>query len=159
MLIRSRNPAEAQKLYEQLTGHREATPSVAAVLEAQRTLREAGFDCPEWQLVWNGARPAQVTEQEPGEWKHGWQYFAATRLFSFFESFFLFLRERSVEQVECLSSVCALVASYFGPSLEVVVARVPHTVPRPVEACHCSRVQCVLRSCRAVCLPGYPCQL
>ncbi|CAK0835336.1 unnamed protein product, partial [Prorocentrum cordatum] len=35
-----------------------------------------GFACPNWQEVWDGARPQQ-TEPEPGEWKHGWQYHAA----------------------------------------------------------------------------------
>ena len=28
--------------------------------------------------MWDGQRPEQTTEAEPGEWKHGWQYFAAT---------------------------------------------------------------------------------
>ena len=79
-MLRARNPEAAQRLYEQLRGERPATASVAAVLEAQRLLEANGFDCPDWQLVWNGARPEQVTEQEPGEWKHGWQYYAASRL-------------------------------------------------------------------------------
>ena len=78
-MLRTRNPEAAQRLYEQLRGERPATASVAAVREAQRLLEANGFDCPDWQLVWNGARPEQVTEQEPGEWKHGWQYYAASR--------------------------------------------------------------------------------
>ena len=79
-MIRARNPEAAQRFYEQLTKETAAVPSVAAVLEAQTHLEEKGYQCPDWQLVWNSARPAEVTEQEPGEWKHGWQYYAATRL-------------------------------------------------------------------------------
>ena len=79
-MIRARHPEVAERLYQQLQGNRVATPSVAAVHEAQRHLAEKGYQCPEWDLVWNGARPDQGSELEPGEWKHGWQYYAASRL-------------------------------------------------------------------------------
>ena len=79
-MIRARHPEAAERLYEQLTEQRAATPSVQAVHQAQRHLTAKGYQCPDWQLVWNGARPTQGSEQEPGEWKHGWQYYAATRL-------------------------------------------------------------------------------
>ena len=79
-MIRARHPEVAERLYQQLQGNRVATPSVAAVQEAQRHLAEKGYQCPEWDLVWNGARPDQGSELEPGEWKHGWQYYAASRL-------------------------------------------------------------------------------
>ena len=70
----------AEKLYHQLTDEKAATPSVAAVHRAQGRLAAAGYQCPDWQLVWNGARPAEGLELEPGEWKHGWQYFANSHL-------------------------------------------------------------------------------
>ncbi len=79
-MIRARNSEAAQRLYQQLAGESEPVPCVAAVLDAQKHLKANGFQGPDWQLLWNGARPEQVTEGEPGEWKHGWQYFAATRL-------------------------------------------------------------------------------
>ena len=57
-MIHARHPEVAERLYQQLQGNRVATPSVAAVQEAQRHLAEKGYQCPEWDLVWNGARGA-----------------------------------------------------------------------------------------------------
>ena len=78
-MIRTRNPGLANGMLAQLEGAAEATPCVKAALEAKRLVEAAGYrQCPDWRAVWNGKRPEQTTEAEPGEWKHGWQYFAAT---------------------------------------------------------------------------------
>ena len=66
-MIRARHPEVAERLYQQLQGNRVATPTVAAVQEAQRHLAEKGYQCLEWDLVWNGAQPNQGSELEPGE--------------------------------------------------------------------------------------------
>ena len=45
------------------------------------TLVQQGFtECPTWHQVVDGVRPEQVFEAEPGEWNHGWQYYAASRI-------------------------------------------------------------------------------
>ena len=80
-MVRARNPDLARSMLERLEGSAEATECVTAAVEAQRRVKAAGYDqCPEWRAVWDGQRPEQTTEAEPGEWKHGWQYFAATHL-------------------------------------------------------------------------------
>ena len=67
-MIRSRNSDLARGMLEQLEGRAEATPSVKAALEAQRHVQAAGYrQCPNWQEVWDGKRPEQVPEAEPGE--------------------------------------------------------------------------------------------
>ena len=55
LMIRARDPEEAEKLYQQLRGESTATPSVAAVHAAQQHLAEKGYQCPDWELVWNNA--------------------------------------------------------------------------------------------------------
>ena len=36
------------------------------------------WDRPTWAAVAAGQRPPELTEAEPGEWKHGWQYYASS---------------------------------------------------------------------------------
>ena len=79
-MMRARNPDLAAEYFAQLKGEVPPTECLRAVTEAQVTLDNAGFVMPAWDSVWNGARPEQVTESEPGEWRHGWQYFAAAQL-------------------------------------------------------------------------------
>ena len=48
---------------------------------ARTELLAAGFaDCPDWLDLLNGKRPPTPDLREPGEFAHGWQYFAASRL-------------------------------------------------------------------------------
>ena len=79
-MMRARNPDLAAEYFAQLKGEVPPTECLRAVTEAQVTLDNAGFVMPAWDSVWNGARPEPVTESEPGEWRHGWQYFAAAQL-------------------------------------------------------------------------------
>ena len=41
---------------------------------------EGRMDCPSWEALAAGTRPPQRPGAEPGEWAHGWQYFAAAAL-------------------------------------------------------------------------------
>ena len=51
----------------------------AEVGRAVHTLRAEGFEPPNFIALAEGAKPEQPTQDEvdPGEWRHGWQYFAA----------------------------------------------------------------------------------
>eukprot|EP00973_Karenia_brevis_P037020 5103385-Karenia_brevis.AAC.1 len=42
--------------------------------------REGGMTCPSWAELAGGARPQQTVDAEPGEWAHGWQFYAAAAL-------------------------------------------------------------------------------
>ena len=64
----ARNPDLARSMLERLEGSAEATECVTAAVEAQRKVKAAGYNqCPEWRAVWDGQRPEQTTEAEPGE--------------------------------------------------------------------------------------------
>ena len=79
-MMKTRNPELAEDLLRQLRREEETVAAVAQALEAEQQVRDAGYrECPSWDELWAGKRPEQVTETEPGEWKHGWQYFAASR--------------------------------------------------------------------------------
>ena len=55
----------------------------AAVQQAAMHLDAAGMENrPAWDRLAEGARPRQPTTEdlEPGDWQHGWQYFAANPL-------------------------------------------------------------------------------
>ena len=77
-MMRAQNPDLAAKYLAQLKKERPQSKCLQAATQAQEALGTAGYQTPQWDLVWNGVRPEQVTESEPGEWRHGWQYFAAT---------------------------------------------------------------------------------
>ena len=48
---------------------------------AREQLTTAGYEaCPAWQALWNGLRPPKPVMAEPGDWPHGWQYYASSAL-------------------------------------------------------------------------------
>ena len=79
-MMRARNPDLAAEYLAQLKKERPQSKCLQAATQAQEALETAGYQTPQWDLVWNGVRPEQVTESEPGEWRHGWQYFAAAQV-------------------------------------------------------------------------------
>ena len=55
--------------------------SLRSAAVARTELLAAGFaDCPDWLDLLHGKRPPTPDLREPGEFAHGWQYFAASRL-------------------------------------------------------------------------------
>ena len=71
-MMRARNADLAGGFLEQLKGEAAVVLALAATLEAEALVRGSGYrQCPDWDAVWNGARPQQTTEAEPGEWRHG----------------------------------------------------------------------------------------
>ena len=60
------------------------------LLQARDTLLQEGFEAPGFIALAEGAKPEQPRQEEldPGEWRHGWQYFASkTREEHFLENF------------------------------------------------------------------------
>ena len=52
---------------------------LAEVLDASTRLDREGFWWrPSWQELRDGKRPPENTTGEPGEWQHGWQYWASS---------------------------------------------------------------------------------
>jgi hypothetical protein len=77
-------PAFGAYMSEQLQaaelGARDALPRcVRELFAAAATLDAAGFSRPTWHDVRQGVRPATPNEDEltPGEWRHGWQFYAS----------------------------------------------------------------------------------
>ena len=80
-MMKERNPDLADGFLRQLAGEEPVVAALQAAREAEREVRAAGYtQCPTWDEVWQGRRPEHNTEAEPGEWRHGWQYFAASQL-------------------------------------------------------------------------------
>ena len=96
--------------------------------DAQATLNAAGYNTPEWTLVWNGARPEQVTDREPGEWRHGWQYFAAAQLETTY-------RASAVMSAGSLSAN-ALLRSQSGPGAGAHLTALPVDEARTLKPHH-----------------------
>ena len=82
--LTERYPEMGNRLLALLSGAREAAPPcIAAARQAADTLDAAGMQArPGWEALARGARPAQPNpeEVEPGDWQHGWQYYASDPL-------------------------------------------------------------------------------
>ena len=89
-MIQVRNPAVAAAMVEDLQrGEGARSSSLREVVQAGRALDRAGMqDRPTWAELAAGARPPQdpteLGQTEPGEWSHGWQYFASLALETYF---------------------------------------------------------------------------
>ena len=76
-----RCPLLAQRLHEELESGRSSAHSLQEAHNAREQLLAAGYrECPTWAAVRAGARPPKPEELEPGEYAHGWQYFASSTL-------------------------------------------------------------------------------
>ena len=78
-MLRERSPHAAMQIMARLTQGDAQAGCLAELQNCRMTLLAYGFrDCPSWQSLWDGARPSAVLESEPGEYRHGWQYWAAS---------------------------------------------------------------------------------
>ena len=78
--LRERFPRKIAELVADLEFSYEGRHCLQEVLGAGRLLQAEGFEQPSWPALAEGARPEQPnpSELDPGEWRHGWQYFAST---------------------------------------------------------------------------------
>ena len=79
-MIAARCPAAASQLEEELKkGVASESASVVAASAALAKLQVEGYEAPDWRDVLKGQRPPPVERPEPGDFRHGWQYYAASR--------------------------------------------------------------------------------
>jgi len=94
-LWQTRYPAECQRALAALGLARGALPSIRFAQEAAASLAAEGWDVPAWDELAQGADPTSrgvglafagsgdvpdPVVPEPGEWRHGWQFYAADHL-------------------------------------------------------------------------------
>ena len=78
--MRTRSPRAAAAILNVMTDTRQPTAACLAELRhCQSWLSVRGIEIAEWHDIWTGQRPQQPSGTEPGEWKHGWQYVAASQ--------------------------------------------------------------------------------
>ena len=81
-LLHARHPQFAQIVrMESERGPAAQSDVLRGVHDAMAALTAKGAQCPSWQELVAGTRAPDrgTTTPEPGEWRHGWQYAAATR--------------------------------------------------------------------------------
>ena len=87
-VLRARSPTSSNGILDALArGRTEGAACLREATACRQTLVDEGFDdCPTWRQLWDGMRPDQLeatraatNEAEPGEWRHGWQFIAASQ--------------------------------------------------------------------------------
>ena len=164
-MMRTRNAAMARKILEQLQGEARPNPCVEEARKARTRLQAAGWDnCPDWQEVWDGRRPENVEDAEPGEWRHGWQYYAASLLENQFRDGAVLPAMTSASQAllrsqagpgagACLTALPCDEAWTVEPShfRLVLLRRLRLELPLDVRRCKCGRRVDALGDHRAAC--------
>ena len=83
-MIRERTPQVVEMVVHAMNGE-QPTVCLGELQEASRRLDREGFWWrPSWPELIHGKRPPQNTTGEPGEWQHGWQYWASSISDAFF---------------------------------------------------------------------------
>ena len=79
-MIQKRNPAVADMVERAMVNN--VFPEVGCLSELARATdqldREGFVERPSWPELRRGRRPPKSVSQEPGEWQHGWQYWASS---------------------------------------------------------------------------------
>ena len=69
----------ANRVLNRLAGDNEPAGCLGELRGAASELdRHEFIGRPEWHALRSGARPEASTDAEPGEWPHGWQYYASS---------------------------------------------------------------------------------
>ena len=77
-MIAVRCPAVVSQLKEELRKEvASESASVVAASAALAKLQIEGYEASHWRDVLRGQRPPPVERPEPGDFRHGWQYYAA----------------------------------------------------------------------------------
>ena len=135
--IREHYPTLAQYILNELQSPEHAASSLHGAAACRENLQARGSrQCPSWQAVHEGVRPAQVEQAEVGEWKHGWQYFAASRLEQ---------THRDTAVLPSMSPACkALLRSQSGLSSATHLVQIP-TCPELTVSCRDMRTMMLRR--------------
>ena len=120
-VLRRRCPEQAQCILSQLAAPgTEQAACLKAANEAAAALDQEGFaERPSWQAAFDGARPEppQQADREPGEWQHGWQYYASSSREHHFK--------RTVVEPSLSPTCQALLRSQAGPQAGRAFTAVP----------------------------------
>ena len=128
-MISERNPAVAEHVEHTMTQEVHHEGCLAELHNACGTLDREGFWWrPTWSELRHGKRPPESTSSEPGEWKHGWQFWASSVSDTHF-------RKNSVLP-RCTATRQAHLRSHSGHNAGVELACAPTT-----PECRC-RLSC-----------------
>ena len=84
-MISRRNPEVASEVVRRLDNQEPTHGCVAELQDAATLLDRKGFrERPSWSQLQEGKRPPQNSARDPGEWPHGWQFWASSTLDSSF---------------------------------------------------------------------------
>ena len=84
-MIAERNPAVAAEVVDQLSSQEPLQGCLQELRAASVLLDMQGFQLrPSWVELRDGKRPPECSARDPGEWPHGWQYWASSILDSRF---------------------------------------------------------------------------
>ena len=90
----------------------------AELQESTRVLDANGFiGRPSWTSLRAGARPPPPTVAEPGEWQHGWQYYASSSLEHHFRETVVFVQSSAAD--------LAHLRSHAGPGASAAICGAP----------------------------------
>ena len=83
-IIAERAPELGDRVLQELEAEESSVPSVRRAHAAERAVTQPEFRAkPTWQELVDGARPPERPQQydeEPGQWPHGWQFYASLGL-------------------------------------------------------------------------------
>ena len=78
-MIHERTPTVADLVVRTMDGGLSDVGCLAELKQATDRLDKEGFWWrPSWSALRDGKRPPEITAKDPGEWPHGWQYWASS---------------------------------------------------------------------------------
>ena len=120
-----RYPAMTRDLLYHLENPASAPHALAVAATIREDLVNSCYpECPTWQEIATGVRPPQNTENEAGEWAHGWQFHACSRLE---------LAHRNDVINSMSSSQLALLRSQSGPGAGNHLSAIPKCPELTIE--------------------------
>ena len=132
-MIRDRTPQIANLVLTSLSsGVPPSSGCLAEVHAAATELDHQGFwQRPSWNEIWQGKRPDPSEARDPGEWQHGWQYWASSVTDSFFR--------KTTMLTSRPASRRAHLRSHSGRNAGIALAHAP-TAPEYTIPAHLFRV-------------------
>ena len=126
-VISDRAPRVATTILADLSRETQQCKCLQQLTDARRLLSREGFArMPSWESLSRGERPDAHFASEPGEWPHGWQFFASST------------REHHFRTNEILAASspadCAHLRSRSGPGSGCVLAGCPTAIEYTIPA-------------------------
>jgi hypothetical protein len=131
-MIRERMPESAQEMVKALQGETATTEHscLAEAREAAGLLQREGFARqPTWPALMEGQRPPRNLGAEPGEWPHGWQYYASSTREHFFRRHEVLAKSMPADQ--------AHLRSHSGRNAGAALSGVPTAKEYELEPFQC----------------------